>query len=383
MKKPRIQKHFYRDRRLPEPVAEYAPQHSAELRQLITQPRDGPPRLLVGGGEHLRQAALGGPRFAAIRTTECNHILSLDPTSKIVRVEAGITWGALQDTLAQHALTLDRYRLYPRKATVGGLLARRSPAAKPLFTGDLRDGCVAISAVSPALGDYRYLKAPRKASGPDLRHLFIGGEGSLGAILDVALCVWEPLAARLYRWRADDIAAAVSLRRSIEACQLRPSWCHWKRSSRTFLAAVHAPSPLQDQLKRRSKQRWGHDLTIEDDDAASAARKRLETYLLDRRSAKYADRVVEVTLDLSALEQHIGALDHTIADVEVIGWSKHHATAYLVGASTMTADSLPSSLRRAALGVRALTGRTPALWPEWAQTLKARLDPTGHLAIGP
>lgn len=379
MKKSRIQKSFYRDRDLPEPVAEYAPENAVELRQLITRDHDGPPRLLVGGGEHIRTDAIGEQTFEAIRTDRCNHILSLDTESNTVRVEAGVTWGDLQDQLADQNLTLSRYGLYPRKATIGGLLARRYPTQKTLFTGDIRDGCIAVSTATPELGDYRYLTAPRKASGPDLRHLFMGGEGLFGAILDATLTVWKTMPANLYTWHAPTISDAVETRRRMEHCNIRPSWCHWKRSSGEFVAAVHAPTKLQSAMQRHCRVKWGDSVEIADGDAVESTRRRLETYTPDRRSAKHADKVVEVTMGLGALEAHLDALGDTVEDIEIYDWSKHCATAYV----RADADVLPDKLRRAALGVRSIVDDGAISWPEWAQTLKTELDPRRTLAVGP
>jgi FAD/FMN-containing dehydrogenase len=383
VKKSRVEKSFYRDRGLPEPQAEYAPENAVELRQLITDDHDGPPRLILGGGEHVRESAIGEQSFEVIRTDGCHHILSLDATSKTVRVEAGKTWGDLQDELAEQRLTLSRYRLYPRKATVGGLLARRYPAQKTLFAGDIRDGCVAVSTATPELGDYRYLTAPRKASGPDLRHLFVGGEGLLGAILDVTLTVWKPTPARLYRWHAPTVGHAVATRRRMETCNIRPSWCHWKRSNGEFVAAVHAPTRLQDAIQRHCRVKWGDEVTIEDDEAVESTRKHLETYTPDRRSAKHADKVVEVTAGLGVLESQLGELGDTVDEIDIVGWSTHYATAYLSADETLDADALSDSLRRQAVGVRPIIGETAATWPEWSQTLKAELDPHRTLAVGP
>jgi FAD/FMN-containing dehydrogenase len=372
---------FYKDRHLPEPADEHFPQDVAELETLVVGASKGVPRLPVGAGEHLRESAIGEQRFEAVRTERCDHILELDRQSNLVRVEAGIRWGDLRDKLAEEGYDLQRYRPYPEASTVGGLLARRHPCPVQWRAGDLREGCVALSSVSPTLGDYRYLQAPRKASGPDLRHLFMGGEGLLGVILNVTLSVFKPFPGRVFEWQADSAQAAVAKMGELTDRGIRPTWCDWKLSRGRFRAVVYAPTRLLDAMVKRLRAHYGEQVSFGLRDRAISIRRQLEGDMPGRRSRDSAKRSLALTYSLADLGQAVDALTG-VDDIEIVDWSAHTAVAYV------TFDDVPDDGWQAdefgrALDVQPIVGGPAQTWPEWAQKLKGSFDKNRRLAVGP
>ncbi len=372
---------FYSARHLPEPVEEHWPEDVAELERLIVAGSDGPPRVIFGGGQHLRERAIGEHGYAAVRTDNCRHILKIDRQSNLVRVEAGIRWGDLREKLREEGYSLQAYRPYPDASSIGGLLARNHAGPAHRQSGDLREGCVALSAVSPTLGDYRYLEAPRKASGPDLRHLFIGGEGLLGAILDVTLSIQKPFPARLIEWSAPTATAAVEQMRTLAERGMHPTWCYWKRSQGRFQAVVHAPTRLLDAMVYRLQAQWGDELEVAGDEEARALRRALEEDMPGQRTRAGAERTVALTYSLAHLGEAIDALD-AAREVEILDWSAHAATAFVELDEPLEDARAPKAWDNA-LAVRPIVGGPRLTWPEWTQVLKDRLDHDRQLAIGP
>ncbi len=374
---------FYKKRHLPKPKAEHFPEDVVELEHLIAG-RGGSadvPRIVIGAGQHIREQAIGEKTFEAVRTERCNHILKLDRQSNLVRVEAGVRWGELRAKLREDGYSLHAYRPYPQAATVGGLLARRHPGQAHRLSGDIREGCVALSAVSPTLGDYRYLEAPRKASGPDLRHLFVGGEGLLGVILNATLSISKPFPGRLFEWEAPTATDAAQKMGELGERGVHRAWCHWKRSEGRFQAAVHAPTRLLDAMIHRLHAHYGEEFDARGEDAVRELRRSLEAGLPDQRSRKGAERTVALTYSLAHLGEAIDGLEGG-SEVEIIDWSAHAATAFVEFDEVPEEGWKPEVYERA-LEIRPIVGGPRVMWPEWAQRLKAQFDDSRMLAVGP
>lgn len=135
------------------------------------------------------------PRGEALRHRPCffidsrrmNHVLHLDETSLVVHVQAGLTAHDLESVLAPRGLSIGDYPPAAINATVGGLLAVRTPGKSSPRHGFLEDAVLGVSAV---LADGRTIHtriAPRRATGPDLARAVVGSEGTLGFITSVVL----------------------------------------------------------------------------------------------------------------------------------------------------------------------------------------------------
>lgn len=376
---------FYSERQLPTPVGEYHPDSAGALAALMRESADGPARLILGGGEHVETSAVGERSFEVIRTGGCDAIRDFRPESGTVRVEAGVSWGALRAYLAERDFALDGYGLYPAGATVGGLLARRQSTDHGFHDGDIRGGCIALSAVSPGSEDYRYLPAPRKATGPDLRHLYVGGEGGFGAILEATLVVRRRQPGWLWRLEAAGVDEAVAAFRTLQELDIRPSWARWARSEGVWEAAVFAPAAVLRDWDRRAKARFGEGLEAEVARAARARRGELEAAHPGARSGAAAERCVRVSLPLAevaaGLEEAAAGPQAGLEDVVLVGGGVREVRAYLVAAEGGERAALEGV--DGVMGRRRIVGARERIWPVWVQALKRELDPERVLAVGP
>lgn len=383
MHKTKVAKTFYERRELPQPRAEWWPESVAELREALADV-DGP-RVLLGDGQHLRQSVIGEHGFDVIRTEKCDRVMSVDRESKLVRVEAGIRWGDLQERLAERGLSMERYALYPASATVGGILSRFHSMHRELWDGDIRTGCVALSAVSAA-ADYRYIAAPRKASGPDLRWLFIGAEGLLGAILDATLVTWAPSDARLMTWKLESFEDAARIVQDTWDLGIQPSWTCWtgyKTTEDQLVMALHGPQRVVDVQVAALLERHGVPCDVEGAEAVVAKRAELEASHPDRRSLGTAIRTMHVVLSNATVATAIDALPDTVESASIWNWTRHHAHAFVRYAKGENRSELPMAVANRALDIRPVIDDETVHWPHSAQTLKELLDPQRVLAIGP
>ncbi|MEL6178525.1 MAG: FAD-binding oxidoreductase, partial [Myxococcota bacterium] len=162
----------------------------------------------MGGGRHSRRPPAND--VTVLDTRGMDAIRRLDREALVVTVEAGVTVGALAAYVARRGASVCGWRREHPEATVGGLLSAWQPVPHALWNGSVREACLGLGAVTGAGDRYRYLPAPRKASGPDLRFVFIGAEGVYGVVTTATLAVSPPPAARV-AWEATDLEPTQAL----------------------------------------------------------------------------------------------------------------------------------------------------------------------------
>lgn len=384
--KTRVARSFYEKRDLPSPAAEWWPENSAELAELLVskQEMELGPMLLLGDGQHVRHGSKPGASWQVIRTEECNALLDLDERSGLVRVEAGMRWKDLRALVEDRGFSLDRYALQPASATIGGLLARNRIAPKQLWSGDIRDGCVAIQSISPMATDrvpYGYLPAPRKASGPDLRYLHIGGEGQFGAILDATLVVWPSLSGRLYKLQAPLAGAAIRAWKKLSDLGVRVSWSYWQRSQGALTIGVHGPAPLLSRLDKLIENAWEDGVTIEGYDEERRRRGYLEDRYSGRRASTAAAKTIEVLWRLDQLKARLGEVNTWAADIELVDWTSHTVTGHVVLEDEHDPEQIIERIYPNTLGAVPIIENAREPINAWTRGLRQALDPKDVLAV--
>jgi FAD/FMN-containing dehydrogenase len=135
-----------------------------------------------------------------IRTTEgavvldgsgMNGIISFDTTNFIVTVKCGTPLEYLEGYCNLRGYTTGHFPQSLPLAQVGGLVATRSIGQLSTLYGGIEDLVVGLEAVLPTGEIVRIKNVPRRATGNDLRHIFIGSEGTLGFITEVSLRLFK------------------------------------------------------------------------------------------------------------------------------------------------------------------------------------------------
>jgi FAD/FMN-containing dehydrogenase len=163
-----------------------------------------------GGNTGLCGGATPTGGEVVIALTRLNRIRAVDADNNSITVEAGCT-------LHQAAREIDR--LFPLSlaaegsATIGGNLATNAGGVQVLRYGTARELCLGLEVVLADGRIWNGLRALRKDNtGYDLKHLFIGAEGTLGLITAATLKLFPRPRAHATAWVAvPDPAAAVSL----------------------------------------------------------------------------------------------------------------------------------------------------------------------------
>ena len=142
------------------------------------------------GRSNVTGAALPVHGGVVLDVTRLNKIVGFDPESMIVDVEAGMFGDAFETELQEkYGVTTGHWPSAFAISTVGGWVACRGAGQLSTRYGKIEDMVVGLDVV---LADGRQVHLqdyPRAATGPDLRQLFIGSEGTLGVITRVRLRV--------------------------------------------------------------------------------------------------------------------------------------------------------------------------------------------------
>jgi D-lactate dehydrogenase (cytochrome) len=117
---------------------------------------------------------------------QMNRILELRTEDLQVRVEAGVIYKELNQTLSRHGL------FFPpdpgASATIGGMVGNNASGIRTIKYGETKDFILSMVVVLPS-GEIIHVgtNAIKTSSGYDLCRLFVGSEGTLGVVTEVTL----------------------------------------------------------------------------------------------------------------------------------------------------------------------------------------------------
>ncbi|MFJ2550651.1 FAD-binding oxidoreductase [Microbacterium sp. NPDC087591] len=152
-------------------------------------------------------------------------ILEIDPVDMMVTAQCGVPLQVLEDTLRAQGLTTGHSPQSKPLAQMGGLVATRSIGQFSTLYGGIEDMVVGLEAVLPGGAVTRIKNVPRRAAGPDIRHIVIGNEGALCVITEVTVKVfrYQPEHNRFLGYLVDSLPAGVAGLREIIVAGYRPS----------------------------------------------------------------------------------------------------------------------------------------------------------------
>ena len=170
-------------------------------------PQGGNTGLVVGSTPDTsgRQIVLSLQRMNAVR--------SLDAENLTLTVEAGCILQNVQAVAEESNLLFPLSLAAEGTCTIGGNLGTNAGGTQVVRFGNTRDLCLGLEVVTAQGEVWNGLSGLRKDNtGYDLRHLFIGSEGTLGIITAATLKLYPQPAARLTAWAAvPSLAHAVTL----------------------------------------------------------------------------------------------------------------------------------------------------------------------------
>jgi FAD/FMN-containing dehydrogenase len=177
-----------------DPSAIVFPSTTEQVRDLVLLARKNKWALVPSGGRTgLSGGAVASHREIVVSMERMNRILDFDDFDLTLKVEAGVITEEIQKWAAEKNLFYPVDFAARGSSHIGGNVATNAGGIKVVRYGLTRDWVVGLTVVT-GKGEVLKLNQSliKNASGYDLRHLFVGSEGTLGFITEVELKLAQP-----------------------------------------------------------------------------------------------------------------------------------------------------------------------------------------------
>jgi alkyldihydroxyacetonephosphate synthase len=176
----------------------------------------------------LRSGVCGGVLAPAgsvlLDLSALNRVRAIDTSDLVGRFDAGVRGSDAEAEVNGKGLTLGHFPQSIALSSVGGWVATRAAGQFSTAYGNIEDLVLSLEAVLP---DGTFLKTsdgPRASTGPDLRHLLLGSEGTLGVITGVDLSLFRlPEARATAAYHVRDMQSGFEVQREILQAGWKPA----------------------------------------------------------------------------------------------------------------------------------------------------------------
>ncbi|WP_144184117.1 FAD-binding oxidoreductase [Elioraea rosea] len=182
------------------------------------------PVIPYGAGSGVLGGAIPLGGEIALDLKRLNRLVAINATDGLATVEAGMNGGRFEAAVEAEGFTCGHLPQSLHMSTVGGWLACRGAGQNSTRYGKIEDMVVGLCAVLADGTEVEVRPAARRSTGPSLRDVFVGCEGTLGVITEATLRIWKRPEAELPLVLSfPDIAAGLEAGRRILQAELRPS----------------------------------------------------------------------------------------------------------------------------------------------------------------
>lgn len=178
----------------PNPTAILFPNSTREVQQIVLWARKNKINLVPSGGRTgLSGAAVAKSGEVVVSFSKMNKILHIDPVDMTLDCEAGCITEEVQNFAHQNNFHFPVDFAARGSSQIGGNVATNVGGLNVVRYGLMRDWVAGLEVVT-GKGEILNLNNSlvKNATGYDLRHLFIGSEGTLGFITKISLKLTNP-----------------------------------------------------------------------------------------------------------------------------------------------------------------------------------------------
>ncbi len=335
------------------PLVVAAPADTQQMSDVVKICRSHGTKMIPrGGGSGVVGGVLATRDSVVISTERMSGLRSLDTHNMLATFGAGTNGYEAEMAVQAEGLTIGNWPQSIELSTVGGWVATRASGQYSTAYGNTEDVVQSLEAVLPDGSIYRSRATPRAAAGPDLRQLFLGGEGTMGVVTEVTFSL-RPLPETGVRqaFHFEDFDTGLAAIREVIRPGWRPpvvrlydgreSWRHFKDKlpkGNCMLIFLHEGPPGVAPLQAAAADQicTAHDGTPAEADVVDAwfdSRNTVPSWEELLEQGVVAD-TIEVATDWSRLGPLYAAVTTAISAVPgVIAATAHTSHSYRSGAN--------------------------------------------------
>lgn len=230
------------------------PESAADVQSIVRLAgRTRTPLVPFGLGSGVCGGIQPDPSVILVDMSAMNRVRSIDEMNLLASFDAGTCGIEAEEAVAAKGLTIGHWPQSVAISTVGGWISTRAAGQFSTAYGNIEDMVFSIEAVLPNGELVTLGKAPRAAAGPDLRHLLLGAEGTLGIVTGVTLGLRRQPEKRAFSaYYTPSLAAGFEAQRKIvqaewlppvmrqyDASELGRNFKDYAREDRGLLLMVH------------------------------------------------------------------------------------------------------------------------------------------------
>lgn len=174
----------------PRPMCVVSPSCTDDVVKVVNICRQNGTKIIPFGlGSGVCCGIIASPDAVVLDMGSMNKVRKIDTQNMLATFEAGVIGADAENAVLEHDLIIGHYPQSIDVSSVGGWVATRAAGQFSTAYGNIENMVKGLEVVLPNGEVITMPAVPRSATGPELREIFIGSEGTLGVITEVTFAL--------------------------------------------------------------------------------------------------------------------------------------------------------------------------------------------------